>query len=116
MSDIMQGDARTNYALTTETFDMDHYLQISCGGTILATVMHSNTQENMFLVFNGDGLNEDEDDSEMSDDQAVKQIAFTSNRINDAWREIARFGYLHALGKMMIEDARNERDEFSFAA
>jgi hypothetical protein len=105
--------ARRNYALTAQTFDCEHLLQISCGDEILVTVNRP-VETNMFAVFNGNGLDEEENDLPI--DNAVKLIAFTSADENDAWRQIARFGYLHALGKMMTADQREERETYGLVA
>jgi len=108
--------ARQNYALTAETFDVEHFLQISCGDEVLVTVCApaGPTESDFFVVFNGTGL--DDDDNDLTEKDAVK--LFARGHETEAWRQAARFGYLHALGKLMIQDKRDEEDalERAFAA
>lgn len=103
--------ARRNYALTTETFDCEHMLQIKCGGEVLVTVCEP-VDSDFFAVFNGNGLNGDDEDLPI--DQAVK--LFSRGNEKEAWRQAARFGYLHALGKMMTHDTREDREVYGMVA
>jgi len=103
--------ARRNYALTTQTFDCENMLQISCGGEILVTVCEP-VDSDFFAVFNGNGL--DEEDGDLPISEAVKLFARGNEK--EAWRQAARFGYLHALGKMMTQDAREDREAYGMVA
>lgn len=107
--------ARRNYALTTQTFDCEFMLQIKCGGEILATVTQpaGPSVPEEFLVFNGDGL--DAEDNDLTAADAVK-VFKVKGEARDAWREAARYGYLHALSKMMVPDAREDREAYGMAA
>jgi hypothetical protein len=107
--------ARRNYAITTETFDCENMLQIKCGGEVLVTVTApaGPPVAEVFAVYNGNGLDENDEDMAISD--AVKTFPVKGD-VNDAWRQAARYGYLHALGVMMTRDAREEREAYEFAA
>ena len=107
-------NARRNYALTAETFDCEHFLRISCADEALATVTQGiGKYVNFFLVFNEDGL--DEFDADLDANMAVKRIEI-HECVNEAWREAARFGYLHALSKLMVPDQRADRQLFPMSA
>jgi len=103
--------ARRNYALTTATFDCEHLVQISCGGEILATVCNPNGHPDYFAVFNGNGL--DDEDNDLGHEHAIK--LFDTLDEQDAWRQAVRYGYLHALGKMMTADKRLEDEALTRA-
>jgi hypothetical protein len=107
--------ARSNYALTADTQETEHFLQLSCDGQVLVTVTrdYDEGEAHTFLVFNGDGL--DEDGGDLTADHAVRMFP-VKLVLGDAWREAVRFAYLHALAKMMIADARDERDGYGLAA
>jgi len=107
--------ARRNYALTTETHDCENMLQIKCGGEILVTVCQpaGPTVPTEFLVFNGDGL--DAEDNDLTAADAVKVFPVRLD-VNDAWRQAARFGYLHALARMMTADIRQEVEDMEMIA
>ena len=47
--------------------------------------------------------------------KAVKRFP-TRGDTSSAWRDAARFGYLHALAKMMTQDARDEREAYGLVA
>ena len=112
MQDYQNEIARRNYALSVETFDCEHLLQISCGDELLVTVCQP-IESDFFAVFNGNGL--DENDEDLGPKDAVKLFA-NKGDINEAWRQAARFGYLHALGKMMTADQRDERETYGLVA
>lgn len=106
--------ARRNYALEAFTLGEENFLQIRCGEEILATVCApaGAPVPTEFVVYNGTGLNdEDEEDAKL----IAKRFPVRTST-NDAWREAAKFGYNHALAKMMIPDAREDREAYSFAA
>ena len=105
MSNIQNEIERRNYALVSSTFDAEHFLQISCGGEVLVTVTApaGPAVPETFCVFNGNGLTEEDED--MAEGDAVKRFAARGD-VNDAWRQAARFGYQHALAKMMTADVR----------
>ena len=107
--------ARRNYALTTQTFDSEHFLQISCGGEVLVTVCTpaGPSVPEEFIVHNGTGL--DDQDEDLPVNQAVKRFP-TRGDTSSAWRDAARFGYLHALAKMMTQDVRDEREAYGLVA
>lgn len=107
--------ARRNYALTVNTFDVENFLQISCGDEILVTVCApaGPSIPNQFVVFNGTGLDEDDNDLDISEAAKVFKV---KTCVGDAWREAARHGYLHALSKLMIPDSREDREAYDFAA
>lgn len=105
---------RRNYALEAFTLGEENFLQIRCGGEIFATVTAPSGAPvpTEFVVYNGTGLNdEDEEDAKL----VVKRFPVRLD-INDAWREAARFGYQHALAKMMTADVREEREAYGLAA
>jgi hypothetical protein len=104
--------ARRNYALTTATFDCEHLIQIYCGDEVLVTVCQP-IESDFFAVFNGNGL--DSEDNDLTNSDAVKLFAMKGDE-NGAWRQAARFGYLHALGKMMTADEREERETYGLVA
>ena len=111
---VEHDNARRNYALTVETFDCDNFLRISCAGELLVTVTRGvGDAEDHFLVFNGDGLDEEGDDLEAS--KAAKRFQI-HECVNEAWREASRYGYLHALSKMMVPDQRVDRQLFPVLA
>ena len=102
-------NARRNYSLHTDTFDCEHMLQISCGGEILVTICQpaGPSIAQAFLVFNGNGL--DEEEADLGPEDAVKIFKVEDEDVNGAWREAVKFGYGHALAKMMCADAKAER-------
>ena len=91
---------RANYALQTNTFGEEHYLQISCDDVILATVFKEDHQT--YVVHNGDGC--DENGDELPFERAVKSVNFTIYNQLERWQEMVRFAYLHVLGKMFKVD------------
>ena len=111
MSDHIELDRR-NYALTTETLDMENFLQISCAGETLATVCSPQGRGEFFAVFNGNGL--DDEDNDLHEKDAVKLFSTAADDA-DAWRQAVRYGYLHALGKMMTADKREENNPLTEA-
>jgi hypothetical protein len=111
MSDIDANErARQFYAVEAHTFDEDYFLQIHCGDEVLVTVSAVPNPESPeeFVVYNGIGL----DDNDEEDQNAVAKRFDVDINPMDAWREAARFGYIHALSKMMIPDRRNDREIF----
>lgn len=102
-------NARRNYSLHTDTFDAEHMLQISCGGEILVTICQpaGPSIAEVFYVFNGTGLADD--DTDLGAEDAVKIFKVEDEDVNSAWREAVKFGYGHALAKMMCADAKAER-------
>lgn len=107
--------ARRNYALEAFTLGEENFLQIRCGGEILTTVCAATgpAVPQFFIVHNGTGL--DDDDNDLPTAKAIKIVAAEGDPA-EAWRIAARYGYLHALGRMMTADQREERDLYGVAA
>ncbi len=106
--------ARRNYALEAFTLGEENFLQIRCGGEVIATVTApaGPSVPTEFVVFNGNGMTEDDEE----DPKLVVKRFPTRGDSNAAWREAARFGYQHALAKMMTQDVREEREAYGLVA
>ena len=100
--------ARRNYAIEALTLGEENFLQIHCGDEILVTVSSpcGNEDPGEFIVYNGTGMNEDDEE----DPRLIAKRFPVGDITAEAWREAARFGYLHALSKVMIPDARRDRE------
>lgn len=105
--------ARRNYAIEAFTLGEEYFLQLHCGEDILATVSADNPEDpEEFVVYNGTGMTEED---EVDPESVSKRFPVAINPM-DAWREAARYGYLHALSKMMVPDQRADREIYSFSA
>lgn len=104
--------ARRNYALTAETFDCDYLLRISCGDEVVVTVegMGDPDDPEEFRVYNGTGL----DDQDLEDINQIVNVFQVGDSVSASWREAARWAYVHALGKLMTQDAREEKQAYRF--
>lgn len=102
-------NARRNYSLHSDTFDAEHFLQLSCAGEILVTICQpvGGPEPEEFRVFNGTGLDADDNDLEAAD--AVKIFRVVDEDVSNAWRMAVKFGYSHALALMMCADQKAER-------
>lgn len=105
--------ARRNYAIEAFTLGEEYFLQLNCGEEILATVSADNSEDPAeFVVFNGTGMTDEDEE----DPTSVSRRFPVSTNPMDAWREAARYGYLHALSKMMVPDQRADREIYSFSS
>lgn len=111
--DDVNEQTRNNYAIEAYTMGEDHLLKLFCGGECIVTICTpAEPHISQFIVYNQDGLDEDD----VEDPNLVVKRFPVRTSVNDAWREAVRFGYAHALSRMMVVDKRRDRELEELAA